>query len=138
MHFLKFLSITVPVTLVLDFIWLGFIAKQFYWKHLGHLLRQSDGAMSPVWSSAAAVYLLIPVGVALFVMPLASGSPLRALGWGALFGAVLYGVYDFTNHALLKDWPFVVVAVDVVWGAVLCGLTALVTYYIASRLGWSV
>ena len=138
MTFLKFIAITVPVTLALDFLWLGVLAKNFYNRHLGPLMRQADGALAPIWASAAVVYVLIPVGVALFVMPLAGGSPLKALGWGALFGVILYGVYDFTNHSLLKDWPFIVVAVDVVWGAVLCGLTAVVTFYIASRLGWTV
>lgn len=128
----------MPVTFLLDLLWLGVIAKSFYWKHLGPLLRQADGAMNPIWASVAAVYLLIPVGVALFVMPLASGSPHKALLWGALFGAVLYGVYDFTNHALLKGWPPVVVVVDIIWGAVLCGVTAIVTFYIASKIGWKV
>jgi len=136
MNYLKLIIITIPVTLALDFLWLGLIAKSFYWKHLGSFLRQADGVMAPIWASAVAVYVLIPVGVALFVMPLANGSPYRALGWGALFGVVLYGVYDFTNHALIKDWPLTVVVVDVIWGAVLCGVTALLTYYIAGRLGW--
>jgi uncharacterized membrane protein len=41
-----------------------------------------------------------------------------AAGYGALFGLVVYGVYDFTNYSTLRQWPFVLTLVDVLWGAV--------------------
>jgi uncharacterized membrane protein len=36
-----------------------------------------------------------------------------------LYGAAIYGVYDFTNHALLEryDWKFAIA--DTLWGGVL-------------------
>jgi uncharacterized membrane protein len=36
-----------------------------------------------------------------------------------LYGAAIYGVYDFTNHAILKqyDWKFAIA--DTLWGGVL-------------------
>jgi Predicted membrane protein (DUF2177) len=34
----------------------------------------------------------------------------------ALFGLVVYGVYDFTNYSTLRQWPFVVTLADVAWG----------------------
>ena len=37
---------------------------------------------------------------------------------GALFGVVVYGVYDFTNYSTLRQWPFALTLVDVAWGAV--------------------
>ena len=41
-----------------------------------------------------------------------------AIGYGALFGLVVYGVYDFTNYSTLRQWPFVLTLADVAWGAV--------------------
>ena len=54
-------------------------------------------------------------------------SPLDALALGAVLGLVIYGVYDFTNYATLRDWPLTLVFVDVAWGAVICGATAWIT-----------
>jgi uncharacterized membrane protein len=41
--------------------------------------------------------------------------------WGAVFGLVLYGVYDLTNLALLEKWTVRMTIADIVWGGVLCG-----------------
>jgi len=38
-----------------------------------------------------------------------------------------------TNYALVKDWPPIVVAVDIAWGTVLSGLVSLMTYWIFKR-----
>ena len=38
-QFLKLYAISVPVFFVIDFLWLGLIAKPFYDKHLGYILR---------------------------------------------------------------------------------------------------
>ena len=35
-----------------------------------------------------------------------------------MLGLVVYGVYDFTNYSTLRQWPFVLVLVDVAWGIV--------------------
>ena len=37
-------------------------------------------------------------------------------GVWALFGLVVYGVYDFTNYSTRRQWPFVVTLADVAWG----------------------
>jgi uncharacterized membrane protein len=40
--------------------------------------------------------------------------------WSALFGFFTYAAYDLTNLALLKDWPLIVVIIDILWGVILC------------------
>ena len=49
-------------------------------------------------------------------IPRASTVSLAA-AYGALFGLVVYGVYDFTNYSTLRQWPFVLTLADVAWGA---------------------
>jgi uncharacterized membrane protein len=53
--------------------------------------------------------------------------------YGALFGFFTYATYDLTNLATLKDWPLDMVIVDIIWGTVLGGSVAVVTYFI---YGW--
>jgi uncharacterized membrane protein len=128
MHQLKLLAIVLPIFLVIDLVWLGVLMKGFYGQELGELARREGAALAPRWGAAILVYLLIPGGIVLFVWPLLSeGSSLAtAFGWGAVFGLVLYGVYDLTNLAVLEKWTLRMTMVDIAWGCVLCGATAVV------------
>ena len=114
--------------LALDFLWIGFIANSFYQQQLGPLLRLTPaGGLDPIWSAAVIVYIALIGGLMVFVVPRAQGSLLAALGYGALFGLVTYGTYDFTNLALFQGWNWTVCLVDSLWGMTLCGLTSLAT-----------
>ena len=78
-----------------------------------------------VRSVAAAVlaYAALIAGfVALVVLPGRKGVVLR----GALFGLAVYGVYNFTNMATLKGYPWEMVAIDTLWGTTVFAGTALV------------
>ena len=131
MEFIKLLATALITAFLLDMIWLGVIAKRFYENQIGMLLRKTNGHLSPIWSSALVVYLAIVLGIVLFVVPRANGNPFAALVWGALFGAITYGIYDFTNHAILEDWPLKVTIVDLIWGMTLCATTSLIVVYVA-------
>jgi uncharacterized membrane protein len=36
-----------------------------------------------------------------------------------LLGAGIYGVYELTNYATLKEWPLSLVFMDTIWGGIL-------------------
>ena len=107
----------IAVFMLLDGIWLGLVMKAWYRSHLAPIARLADGGFAPNWPAALAVYLCLGMGLALFAAPRASG-PLSAAGYGALFGLVVYGVYDFTNYAMLRQWPLALALLDVAWGMV--------------------
>jgi uncharacterized membrane protein len=123
--------ITVPIFFIIDLVWLGIIAKGFYQKHLGYLMRPQVN-----WAAAILFYLLFIIGIILFAVrpALESQSPMRALVNGALFGFFAYATYDFTNLATVKDWPVIVTVIDLVWGTVLCGAVAWGSYVISNRI----
>jgi uncharacterized membrane protein len=128
MHALKLLAIVIPAFLVFDLLWLGVIMKGFYMQELGDLARRDGTTLSPRWGAAILVYLLIPLGVVLFVRPALAGSSSLwvAFAWGAVFGLVLYGVYDLTNRSILEKWSLRMTVADILWGTLLCGTTALI------------
>lgn len=110
--------------LVGDAIWLGLVARSFYRAHIGWLLADATN-----WAAAGAFYLLYGVGVTAFVVrPALEGSWSlgRAAAMGALFGLVAYATYDLTNQATVKNWPFLVTAVDLAWGAALTAAVSVV------------
>jgi uncharacterized membrane protein len=123
---LKLLLLISSTMLVLDGLWLGFIAKRFYIAEYGSMLRLDGNSMKPLLSAAAVVYIALIAGVLLFVIPKAAGNALAALGWGALFGIIVYAVYDFTNLSVMANWPLKVTFIDTLWGGFLCGVTSYV------------
>lgn len=119
----KLLLMVLPVFIVLDLLWISAVMRGFYDQEIGDLGRRRAGALAPCWGAALLVYLLIPSGLVLFVRRLLSGAtPAAAFGLGAVFGLVVYGVYDLTNLAVLERWSLRLTLYDVTWGCALCGL----------------
>ncbi|MFM2357681.1 MAG: hypothetical protein RJA61_418 [Candidatus Parcubacteria bacterium] len=129
--FIKLYAIALPVFFAIDLLWIGFIAKGFYAKQIGSLLKSDVN-----WTAAILFYLLFIFGLVLFVITPAieKNSWTHALLFGALFGLVCYATYDLTNLALAKDWPVLVTIVDLIWGAVLSASVSVITYFIASKI----
>jgi len=128
----KLYLIALPVFFAIDMVWLGLVAKGFYRRQIGFLIR--DGFN---WPAAVAFYLLFILGLVVFVIAPATdrNSWLRALGYGALFGLIAYATYDLTNLATVKGWPLLLTFVDLAWGATLAASVSVATYAIASRIG---
>lgn len=117
---------------VLDFIWLSKIMSSAYRKFLAPIGRfGADGDFSPHIPSALVVYLLITLGFIIFIFPVVMKLPLNgAFIYGAIFGIIVYGIYEFTNYAGLKDWPWNLVIIDTLWGGVLFGLSSIIIPWI--------
>jgi len=126
MQYIYLYLLTVPVFFIIDVIWLGFVASNFYKSQIGHLMGDVN------WIAAVVFYLVYIVGILIFaVIPgIEASSWQKALLWGALFGFFTYATYDFTNLATLKDWPYLVVFVDILWGTVLSGTVAVCAYWL--------
>jgi uncharacterized membrane protein len=120
---------TAVAFLAIDFVWLGYVVKDFYAREMGSLLRAS-----PDFSIAAVFYLGYIVGIVFFAVApaLAAQSWKVALLNGALLGLLAYGTYDLTNLATLEGWPWRMALVDMTWGAGLTGVAA-IAGYVAAR-----
>lgn len=128
---LKLYLLTVPVFFLIDMIWLGYVARNFYKEQLQSLLSPQVN-----WTAALLFYFIYIAGILFFaVRPgLEAGSLARACLSGALFGFFTYATYDLTNLATLRDWPVLVSVVDICWGTLLCTLVGSASYLIGSWL----
>lgn len=129
--FAKLYLIALPVFLAIDMLWLSIIAKNFYAKQIGALMKADIN-----WVAAIAFYLIFIVGLIVFVITPAieKNSWMHAILFGALFGLVCYATYDLTSLAVTKNWPLLVTIVDLIWGAVLAALVSTITYIIARKI----
>lgn len=128
MTLLKLFGATGATMFALDLLWLGVVAKGFYARHLGSLLRPDVQ-----WVPAVLFYAIYVVAVGVFVViPAVERQSLgRAIGMGAFFGLAAYATYDLTSLALIRDFSVRVVIVDLAWGAVLTAIAASAGYVAA-------
>jgi len=130
--FIKLYFIALPVFFVIDMVWIGLVAKNFYREQIGFLMKTDIN-----WLAAIIFYLLFIAGLVAFVIlpALEKDSWTHTLLFGAFFGLVTYATYDLTNLATVKDWPLLVTIVDLTWGMVLSVVVSFVTYFIAVKIG---
>lgn len=128
LFYLKLYLLTVPIFFLIDMIWLGYIAKNFYRQNLASIVSPDVN-----WGAAIAFYLIYIAGILIFaVIPaIQRDSIAGAMVWGGLFGFFTYATYDLTNMALIRDWPLKVVVVDILWGIVLCASIASLSFKVA-------
>ena len=129
--FIKFYLIAFPVFFVIDMIWLVLVAKKFYQKQIGFLMKPDI-----TWFAAIIFYLLFVAGLVVFVISPAveKNSWSHAVLYGAFFGLITYATYDLTNLATLKDWPVLVTIADLIWGMVVSASVSVLTFLISTRI----
>lgn len=121
---------TFVVFVIIDFVWLGVIAKSLYREQLGALMRTD-----PIWSSAILFYALYVAGILWFVVyAKPEATFFQVFLSGAFFGLVAYATFDLTAHAVLDKFPGSIVPIDLVWGALLTGTVAVCAKFIGSKL----
>lgn len=72
---------------------------------------------------AIGCYILMIFGLNYFILQ-ERRSPFDAF----LLGLVIYGVYETTSLAVLREWRLTTVLIDTLWGGVLFGATTYLTY----------
>jgi len=114
--FLKMYAVGVVACFAVDLVWLGVVAKGFYQRQIGHLMRPDVQ-----WAPAVLFYLIYVAALVVFVAaPAAERQSIgRAIGYGAFFGLAAYAAFDLTSLALLKDFPVTAALVDLAWGSFL-------------------
>ena len=125
LQFLKAYGVGAVVCFGLDLVWLGVVARGFYQRQLGYLMRPDVR-----WVPAVLFYLLyVAALVVIVVAPSAEKQSLcRAVVLGAFFGLAAYAAYDLTSLALIKDYPLVAAVVDLVWGTILSATVSAAAY----------
>ena len=131
-HLAKVYVFLVPVFAAVDFLWLRMLMPGFYKVELAPLARRRGDSLAPAKWAVAAVWLLVPLGIVLFVLPRSTASDpyLTGLVWGFLYGAILYAVYDLTNYALLDRWSLKMAFVDLLRGGMVCAFSACVAVFL--------
>ena len=113
------------ILIVIDSIYL-YLTKNLFKKMV---LEIQNSDLQIRLESGLMVYLLITVGLYYFIIK-ENRSPYDA----ALLGLIIYGVFDFTNYAIFKNYNIYIGLMDTIWGSILCGLTIFIYNYYLNRV----
>ena len=108
------------ILLLLDSVYLTVIGKAYSQQIFNiQKLPMKINRFGVFWS-----YLFIVLGLNYFII-MKNKSVLDA----GILGMVIYGVYDATSYAVLKDWDEWLAVIDTIWGGVLFASTTAITKY---------
>tara|TARA_B100001093_G_scaffold271178_1_gene259183 strand:- start:5526 stop:5891 length:366 start_codon:yes stop_codon:yes gene_type:complete len=106
--------------LVIDIIFI----RLYMAKHFGKLIKSVQGSkMETDMLGAVLSYTLLIFGLYYFVI-----RDRRPLIDSFIFGFVMYGVYEATSYALLKNWTIDTMIKDSLWGGTICLLVTFIVY----------
>jgi uncharacterized membrane protein len=119
------------VMMIMDFVWLN-TTKKMYQDMVVSV--QKNAFTVNIWA-AILCYVVLYIGIVCISIPLAKimskkygniGKVGTALLVGALFGFVVYGVFNLTNLSIFTNYNVKVAVIDTLWGCTICAITTLV------------
>jgi uncharacterized membrane protein len=111
-HFDYLISAILLVSI--DFVYLN--ATKGYFNN--QIKKVQGSPMEINYLGAALCYLFLIVGLNYFII-----KPKKSVSDAFLLGIVIYGVYETTSYALLKNWSILTVIMDTLWGGALFAIT---------------
>ncbi|MDZ4677257.1 MAG: DUF2177 family protein [Oligoflexia bacterium] len=119
--------------ITLDALWFKLVVGDFFHQRLLPLIDSENGSIKLKYFEAGFVYFFLTLGLLTLVATPKKATLTEALIYGAIYGLVVYGVYDFTNRAVLKHWPWDFMLVDIAWGSVSCALVSGLAFYLEKQ-----
>jgi uncharacterized membrane protein len=97
-----------------DFLYLNLI-KDYFLNQI-KLVQGSEPKVN--YLGIVLCYIFLIAGINYFII-----KPRKSVSDAFLLGIVIYGVYETTNYALLKNWSMLTVIMDTLWGGILFAFT---------------
>jgi len=118
--------VSIITLIVLDLLWILFFMGK---KYQTQVIEVQGSKLVMNRTMAIYAYILMIVGLVVFVLPnIRRGQELKdSLIYGFIFGIIVYGVYNFTNHAIFSKWDTKIALIDMFWGGFV--------YFVASYVG---
>jgi len=106
--------ISAIIFISIDFVYLNVIKD--YFKNQIVSVQGSQPKIN--YLGAALCYIFLIAGINYFII-----KPRKSVNDAFLLGIVIYGVYETTNYAILKNWSIMTVIMDTLGGGILFAST---------------
>mgnify|MGYP001559649184 CR=1 FL=1 len=123
--------ITLLLFITIDSLVINALTSSIYKSQLKEIIRADSSILGSAWWSVLLVYILISFALTYYVIiKEKNNNELNVFLKGIILGFVIYGIFEFSNYSLINNWSGLLLLVDIIWGTVLCGLVAFITFYI--------
>ena len=106
------------VLLLLDYVYISSFSKHF--KEQIYKVQKQPLKMNI--RSTILCYILLILGLYYFIL-----KENKSIKDAFLLGIFVYGVYELTTMSLLKEWKWLTVIIDTIWGGILFASTIYIT-----------
>jgi len=130
---LKQFFIVLTVLLLIDGLWIGLFASK-KWSELVQNLTREPMKVKLHWAILA--YLCMGLAIYFFTLPIIKekGLKIGAL-YGALIGFIIYGIFDYTNLAILGDrYTLSTALTDIAWGTFLISVSTVISHLLITKI----
>jgi uncharacterized membrane protein len=108
------LLISAIILILIDFVYLNVMKCYFM-----NQIQSVQGSVPKInYLGVALCYVFLIAGINYFII-----KPHKSVSDAFLLGIVIYGVYETTSYALLKNWSIFTVIIDTLWGGLLFAAT---------------
>jgi uncharacterized membrane protein len=125
---LKIFLVLFILVLLIDIPVISLLFKSRWEKTIKNI-QGSNLNIKPIY--AFITYILIPIGLLLFVYPKIDNKNWlqTSLLYGFLFGLAVYGTYSFTSCTYYKNYTYYDGFKDTIWGIILYCIVGLIFIY---------
>ena len=125
MKFFKTWAVSFISLVILDLLWIHWLAANFYFRYLSPLSQiNANGAINFHLLPGIIVYALLALAFVVFTQAYSKRPFASFIAFSALLGFIIYAVFDFTNLSFMSYWPITFALADIVWGTVSFVITA--------------
>jgi len=125
-------SILLFFMILLDYIWLNFIAKDLFYSQLKTISGFKDMFYEIRSLKTSLLYFVVGLSMLFFFDPGIKEKD-RALLLGVFMGLFIYSTIEFSNYFFYNNYSPVVVCIDILWGIFLFTLASYVIYYFTQK-----
>ena len=114
----------IVIQIIIDIIYLKLSAS-----HFNKVVNNIQGSNIKLnYYSVAIVYILMAYALKKFILDRSNSK--NKIKDAFILGIIIYGVFDFTNMSILKNWNLYTSIMDMFWG----GFLFAITIYIESKI----
>ena len=131
---IKSLIIILILFLIIDIPMITKINYDMYNKQFLRINNEKTVKKNDMYIGAIVAYLCLVLGIYYFVIKDNVNKSFTEIGKiGALFGFVVYGIYNGTNKATIAEFGLTEAIKDTIWGTILCALISMLTVYFIKK-----
>lgn len=125
------------VSLIIAFIYYLILDGTMIYLFMGNRFKsmikkiQNGEEMKAKIIPAVLCFVVLAFGISYFIIDKVRDTHIieDSLKYGALFGFVIYAVYDLTNYATFNKYTLSTTIIDIIWGTTLAFLVTVLTKY---------